>query len=209
MRKGLIRTALALVVVGALFATGNAAFAADTGTDPAVAAALARVADGTFTTADLGLIKKDPEVADSVPDVAAVPQVEVTRGLGTMEPPTSSTTSAVTWCNAWADVWYTQKSLTGHVMYVWHHKVVYCRDGSRVTRFQNRYDYWTNTSGVVYVRALEVNQAGGINTNAAWSHLQRNIEYCVVRYGCYASAHPWSIVTVHGNGTYSYRGASH
>jgi hypothetical protein len=36
--------------------------------DPLIAAALARIADGTYTTADLDLVRRYPEIAETVPD---------------------------------------------------------------------------------------------------------------------------------------------
>ncbi|WP_182901819.1 hypothetical protein [Microbispora sp. H10830] len=166
--------------------------------DP-IADALARVADGTYTNEDLELLKSDPEIAAQVPDPTKPDESSTSTN-------DDASTHAI--CGAYADVWFRKRSLLGSTIYVWHHRVVYCRDGSRVTSWQNRYDYLSDAQSIVYMRELLVNQAGGVGTTSAWSHLQRHLEYCVAKYGCYASMKPWSRITVHGNATYSYTGSA-
>jgi len=157
-----------------------------------------RVVDGTYTDADLDLLRSHPDVAAQVPD----PKAPVETGADTND---DGMTRAI--CGAWVDAWYRQRSLLGSTIYVYHHRVVYCRDGTRVTAWQNRYDYLSEAQGIVYWREQTVNQAGGIGTSSAWSHVARHVELCVVNPGCYASLYPWIRITVRGNGTYSYTGS--
>ncbi|MGW5240692.1 hypothetical protein ACWEOW_17320 [Monashia sp. NPDC004114] len=39
------------------------------------------------------------------------------------------------------------------------------------------------------------------------SRIDRHLEYCVIKYGCYADTYPWAQFTIHGNGTWAYTGA--
>jgi len=176
--------------------------------DPSLATALENVEADTWTQADLDLIRSVPEVAALVPDPSEPPVVlSVAESLGSL-PKGSPSAAAPVICGAWVDVWYQKTSVLGNSIYRWHHYVRYCRNGSKVTSWQNRYDYVTDTQTGVYVRELEVNQQWGIGTNSAVSHLQRHLEFCIARYGCYENHHPWSKVTVHGNGTSSFTGST-
>ncbi|MFC4122329.1 hypothetical protein [Nonomuraea zeae] len=197
--RAFVRCSLTLLLsLAVLF--GGATVASAAQEDP-IAEALSRVANDTWTDADLDLIRSDPELAGQVAD----PKAPVETGVDASEKE-EATTSAI--CGAWVDVWYRKRSLLGSTLYVWHHRVVYCRDGARVTRWQNRYDYITDSQSVVYVRGLQVNQAGAVPAASSWSHLQRIVELCVVKYGCYSTYKPHSLITVRGNGTYTYSGAN-
>jgi len=170
--------------------------------DRRVVAAVERVADGSYTPSDLALIRQHPDIARQVPDPTA-PAVS-TRTTGRQP---SSDARAAESCGHYVNVGFTKKSLLGDTIYKWQHRVVYCRDGVNVTRWQARYDYLSKSSAVVYLRELSAHQAG-TGSPAAWSHLQRHIEYCVAQVGCYANTYPWSKITVYGGGGSRYTGSA-
>lgn len=170
--------------------------------------ALDRIEAGTWSSADLALIRSQPEVAAQVPDPTDLGTVTQQAGIKTEDSKRVMALAAVTTCGNWVRVVYTKRSLTGSVIYAYGHYVQFCRNGSAVTRWESRYDYLAQSSAVVYWRGQLVNQQAGIGSWSAWSHFQRHIEYCVVKFGCYSNAYPWSKITVYGNGGYSYTGSS-
>ena len=197
MKKVMVGIALAL----ALAAIAVPAPAAPDGADPKIASALARVDQGTWTQADLALLRSFPDLAASVPD----PSQPVEASVASSDETTALSARV---CGAWVDVWFRKRSLLGSTIYRWHHKVVYCRSGGRVSSWQSRYDYLTDADSIVQVRGLVANQASGTGGTSAWSHKQRHLEYCVVKYGCYANTYPQSKITVRGDGSYSYSGSA-
>ncbi len=195
--------AIAVALIGGTLAAGSAGAAAP---DP-TGSALARVNQGSYTAADVAVIRRDPALAAQVPDPAGV-TTGVSKGR-TAVPVTARAAKTLGSCGWWVDVWYKQKSLLGSTIYIWHHKVVYCKTTKKITKWQNRYDYLTHEQSIVAVRKLTVNQKSAVGAYSAWSHLQRHLEYCVVKYGCYANTYPWAKITIKANGTYTYKGAAH
>ena len=199
---------LATALLGLL---GPPVHAAAPKTDPAMVQALDRIGDGTWTQADLALIRQYPDIAAQVPDPSAPPEVLSTSsgGTGNSGGRTTSTiaTAAVT-CGWWVDVWFAKTSILGNTIYRWHHKVVYCRNGAKVTDWQSRSDYLTDQQNGVYMRDLKANYAYGLGTNNAVSFRQREIEYCILKIGCYENHYPWSQITIHGDGNYDFTGAN-
>lgn len=100
------------------------------------------------------------------------------------------------------------KGATTAVIYAWYHRIHYCTRSGKVTKWRGRYDGLSRSSAVVYVRKLTLNKYSASGGSSAWSHLQRRIDLCVVRYGCYDANYPWSILTVTGTGGKSYKGRS-
>jgi len=94
-------------------------------------------------------------------------------------------------------------------IYVWHHKIVYGTTTSKITKWQNRYDYLTSAQSIIQVREKTVNQKSATGSYTGWSRIQRHLEYCVVKYGCYANTYPWPKITIKANGTYTYKGKAH
>ncbi|NEA31273.1 hypothetical protein [Streptomyces sp. SID13031] len=190
-----LRTLMAVCLAFGVLLSGSttAAFAAEPITE-----ALERVADGTYTAADLDLLRSYPEIAAQVPD----PTAKVEMGSDTND---NRTIQAI--CGAWVDVWYRHRSLTGSTIYQYHQRVVYCRDGTRVTSWQSRYDYLSYQQSIVNWKEQTVNQEWGIGTSSAWSHIQRHIELCIPTK-CYAHVYPWIKIGVRGNGTYEYTGSA-
>jgi hypothetical protein len=192
---GRILAALTLVAVLSVPTPGSAR--AD-GWDRSVATALARIDHGTWTGADLALVRSRPEVAASVPDPEAAP--EAAR---------SSSNAAVAGAlTTWVNVSYRQRSLLGTTIYRWHHYVEFRRTGTAVTGWITRYDFLTDTDFVIEMNALEVDRAGATGGASSWSHMQRHLQYCILKYGCYSNNHPWSRIVVRGDDSYSYSGAA-
>lgn len=75
-RKNFVKSAVLFSALAALSATAPAAHAAET-PDPAVAAALQRIQNGTWTNADAELIGSVPELAATTPDPRVAPQTAV------------------------------------------------------------------------------------------------------------------------------------
>lgn len=175
-------------------------------TDPRMTRAIQRVGDGTWTDADLAYIRTSPAIAGQVAD----PRDEGASGA---ESGRTRTVSATTRrgpgsCNWWYRAWFRKRSLLGTTLYVYHHKVVFCRTRDRITRWQARPDWWTDPDSVAYWRRLSDNQAYGTGTGTAYSKKQRHIEFCIAHYGCYQNFYPWVGLTVRANGNNSYRGSS-
>jgi hypothetical protein len=175
--------------------------AQSTAADAAIRSALSRVGHGTSSPADLALLRRHPAVAAGVPDPQQALETGRTSGR-------RAQAAAAATCGRWVDVWYRRRSLLGSTIYVWHHRVEYCSTPAAVTRWQTRYDYLTNVAAVIYVRERVVDTQTGLGTVNASSHLQRHLEYCIVKYGCYANSYPWARITVHPGGTYTSTGAS-
>jgi hypothetical protein len=199
--RRLLMLPLAVATVASLGMFAAPAFADDS-PDPAVAAALTRINDGTWTQADIDLIKTDPVLADEVPDpstneAAADVLAEDTGPIYTTEAATCY----------YVNVGVRRRSLLGHTLYVWHHYVEWCgtSSGKKVTKWRQRYDYVTNASSIVYVRGLTAESHSSTPVyNVATSFRQRHIEYCVVKYGCYTSHYPHSKIWVYWWGGYAY-----
>ncbi len=104
----------------------------------------------------------------------------------------------------------TAKSYLGDTIYKWHHTFSWCtanqHNGDELTRvltaLWSRYDYVTNAQSVVNVENLVTDSQSplgsyvGINSSgynsAAWSHMSRKTNLCIVNFGCYASNYPES-----------------
>jgi hypothetical protein len=210
---------LAARVLGAaltLCFVGMAPAGADTdpqssGAGEPLVAALDRIEAGTWTEADLDLVRQHPDIAAQVPDPSQPPEpLSIASSGGTRErtATTKAASALTTICGAWVDAWFQKKSILGNSIYKWHHYVRYCRNGSVVTTWQARYDYITDQQSGVYVREQTVNSQWGLGTNSATSHIQRHLEFCILKLGCYENHLPWSRITVHGNGTYSWTGST-
>jgi hypothetical protein len=177
----------------------------------AIAGALDRIADGTWTKADLALIKAHPSVAAQVPD----PSVPADTGADIGGTPNelaggaASTRALVTTCGYWVDVWYGKVSSLGNRIFKWHHKVGYCRNGSVVKQWEYRTDYLTEAQSGVQMKDEGFNAwQNGLGTGTATSFRQRRIDYCVFNYGCYENYYPYSQINVFGSGGYTYSGSA-
>lgn len=165
-------------------------------------AALARIADGTYTVSDLELVKSQPEVAAQVPDPTRPEQVDATAG-----PSVAGLTALSSTCK-WYQVSYSKYSLSGSTIYTWAHRLSACYNGSTVTSYYDRYDWLPNQQGIIYVRELTGNSISGVNTTLLTSFMQRHLEYCVAKYGCYANTYPWARIKIDYAGRWNYDGSA-
>lgn len=167
--------------------------------DAQVKAALYRIGGGTWKHEDLQLIRAIPELAAHVID----PTAEVTeRSSEVLESQALQSPAAVASINCKVvnhDLTY--YTLDGSVGYTWRNSARFCADNSNweITAIDTRYDSLLVQDGVRYVRQRTVDMQGGVGTGSAYSHIQREIEACLVNYGCYGVTYPWSKITISGS----------
>jgi hypothetical protein len=201
-------TRLLLVGAAALgLAVATAGPASASSADQRLDVAMRHVASGTSTSADLAVIRQHPDVARQVPDPAGLRLVTRTTVART---PIGVAPTVVG--NYYTESYYTQLSTLGNVLYNWHLHITFTADVPwNVTAVpagpNDRYDWITDASSVVFLREVTLNVATAVP--AAWSKVsyQRRIEYCVVKYGCYANTYPHADVTIYGNATVAWAGA--
>jgi hypothetical protein len=196
-------------VVSAVLAIAVAApaGAAVTGAaDPAVAAALERIGTNTSTAADIALVKRDPELARVVVDPSRT-TVTTTGNAGFVQRPAGQPGKAqvagpvLNGCGP-VGVTITVKTLLGFDLFKWTHMVGACFDGYNVTSVYERYDYLNYADPTIYVRELQSSVTPlGYEVR---SFMQRHLEQCVIRYGCYANWYPYSTVILWGDGYWNY-----
>lgn len=201
-----IAIAAGLVVVGGPAGRAHA----DDIASASEAAAVARIENGGWTQADLDLIRAKPELADitvdptqefeqSVDNVAAT---YISGGsantMNTVAAP-SAVIGSTTRC------WYAQptwklKSLLHSTIYTWAHYVSWCVKDGKITKWQERFDWFPTHQSVVDVAELVTNVASSPGAPTAYSQFQRHVRLCAGPW-CYANTYPTSKVTV-GNGVY-------
>ncbi|MFI6229580.1 hypothetical protein ACIBCR_19955 [Micromonospora echinospora] len=206
-RQSLVMTAMAVTLVTAL--TAAPATAAPTA-DPTVAAALQRIAANSYSAADIALVQSQPDIARVVADPGRTtitrstsPNLAGLFGGGTTAPKRAVTPLAET-CG-WVEVTITVYTVLGFDLFKWTHHAGACHNGINITRWTERYDRMDYADLTVYVRDLVINSAGGTPAAQTASTMQRHLEQCVIKYGCYANWYPWSTIYLFGNGTYDYR----
>jgi hypothetical protein len=204
-----------------------------TGSAAQQAAALRIIGGKAWTAGDLALVKQNRALAAHVPDPTQQPVTGVTtndpnavvtfdgRGGGFsvhvgpaplaatrarvhVIAPHAISRAATEICGAWVDAYAQLNALTGGSLYRYHHRVGYCRNGSVVTRWQSRQDYFSNIDPSFVIKDREDNRNYGIGTNYAESYMSHEIDQCIFKYGCIYYHHPHIHIVVHGDGTYSY-----
>lgn len=198
------RLAVLVALMGAVLSLLQVpASAAPAGPDPAVAAALARIATDTHTAADLALIKSQPElskVAD--PDRTKI-EVEPAQPL-----PGTADAGINAECCYWARVTVTVYTVLGFELFKWSHYVEFCINNGLVSRWLTRYDQMLYADPTIYVRDLVVNSVTATPAYSSTSTMQRHLEQCVIRYGCYANWYPWAWMRPQGNYQLYWNGGS-
>lgn len=204
MKVARLIAVLALLVAGFTASPAQAAG----GSDAQMRAAIQRVAAGTYSPADMALVRSDPQIAASVPDGKAPPTI--TSGSEDATPLTANRESVVALATACKSYWvnYYYKSALGSTIYQWQKYVTACYNGSTVTSIQDRYDWLPQRQTMVNMRERTIDTQSGVNTWTYNSRIERHLEYCVVKYGCYADTYPWAQFKVYGNGTWWYTGAN-
>lgn len=197
------RLAVLVALIGAVLPLLQAPASA-AGPDPAVAAALKRIAANMHSEADKALILADKELAAKVidPDRTKV-EVEPAKPLAIQ--PSDATMAE---CCYWARVTVTAKSLLGFDLFRWSHYVEFCIANGQVTRWLTRYDQMLYADATVYVRDLVVNSVTPTPAFSSTSTMQRHLEQCVVRYGCYTNHYPWSWMRPRGDFILEWNGAN-
>lgn len=198
----LVAAAMALltVLVGAPAAANPAGNA-----DSAVAAALTRIAANEHSAADIALIKRYPELARVIADPS---RTTVTKTFSPNLAENGSSPKiagpyAVNELCGWVVVTVTVETILGFDLFIWNHRAEACMDGTNVTRWLLRYDQMIYADPTIYVRNLD-SHVSGTPAYQATSVMQRHLEQCIIRYGCYANWYPWSAITYYGDYYYSW-----
>jgi hypothetical protein len=206
-RRSLLALALAVATTLSLTAT-TAAAAPERAPDPAVAAALGRVAAGMSSTADLALIRSEPELAKLVADPS---RTTVTRKQSLKAgPPSDAGTSGVEICGNWIEVTVTQYTVLGFVLFQWRHHAGFCIDYQvgLVTRWEDRWDGMLYADPTVDVLERTADSATPLPGSPGASHMQRHLKQCILTYGCYANWYPWATAAIWGDGRWGYDGGA-
>lgn len=198
-RKGLI--ALVAVAVTLLASAPAAAANNTTGKDPAIAAALSRIAAGTSTAADIALVKSRPDIAAQVSDPSRT-TVTITEKQGNSTG--QRTIDDLPIFPAWYEVEITSYTLLGFVHWKWKHRVDVYLDGVVVRQWTGRYDVLTYSDGTAYIGALLSDAASFTPSTPVYSIKQRRLDICIFHYGCYASVAPYSQININGDGSWWY-----
>jgi hypothetical protein len=207
-----MRVLMAAILSASLIGLTPPVQAADT--TPTVRQALRHVDNGTWTTADLRVIKRHPRIAAKVADPRAPEQSgsrsgssatverQMTRGISTVA------RARLGRCGYWYLAWFRKRSLLRNTMYKYYHRVDYCKTSRRITRWQHRTDFWREPDTIAYWRELVENRRRGRGTRVAYSTRMRHIAFCLVKLGCYQSFYPWVTLTIRANGRNRYRGSA-
>ncbi|WP_189892426.1 hypothetical protein [Streptomyces xantholiticus] len=95
-------------------------------------------------------------------------------------------------------------SWLGTTLYVFHHALSWCGNGSQVTNIYNRYSYFTEVSGTAFPETSPIaDQVSTFPAANAWSFYQRRVSMCTWAGGCYGSNSPWIRLNLTGTGTYT------
>ncbi|MEV7558956.1 hypothetical protein [Streptomyces sp. NPDC089795] len=250
-RNSRVFSAASVVVSAAALAVTLAPSAqAATPTDAEITAALQRHNDGTWTQADVDLVRSVPELAAIVPDVTR-PQEITTKSVqfsadGTAvdaangeplseaqlaevmpgpdaqisNPGEAVTTPAETEAapgaggfgvritgGSWkmTHITHTHRSYTGDVIFKYHTYAKFNYAGGKVRAWGERYDDFTNeNSSVIQVKIGTkriTDTKSATPASSATSKMKREVDLCVLKYGCYATLHPWAQVRVYGTGS--------
>lgn len=206
----LLATAAALVSL-----PGVASAQAPASGDARVAAAVNRITAHRHSAADIALVKTRPDIARQVPDPDGVSVVfrssgdlklakstAVPTGIAPFGPPSTALEN----CAGAAELWITQTSLLGFVIWRWSHKVEACSDNVNVTRFIRRSDFLVIADGTIAFKELVRDIQGA--TPRAWtsSSRQRHLEQCfaIPLTGCF-HIYPWSTIYLYADHTWNYQ----
>jgi hypothetical protein len=241
----------AFVAATALTVTLAPAANADAPTDAEIAAALKRHGDGTWTQADVDLIRSIPELAAVVPDVTRPEEVSVVSAvigpggqavsdrdgqplpqaeLAKVMPPEdaepsnpsqvqvtpeetdvdsallrASAAAAAAGSKKWkmTHITHTHRSYSGAIIFKYHTYAEFQYDGSKVLKWGERYDDFTDEDVVASVNIQPkrvVDTKSRTPASSGSSMMKREVELCVFKYGCYSTLHPWAKVKVYGSG---------
>jgi hypothetical protein len=183
--------------------------------DPAVAAALQRIAAGTSTASDLALISGRPELAKVVADPSRT-TITRTSSAGTQDllagrkPAGGAGVSGIEYCGNWIEVTVTVYTVLGFVLFRWMHHAGYCidYDVGVVTRWESRYDRLIEADPTIIFLGVTADSASPVPSSPAVSTMQRHLQQCILTYGCWANWYPWAQTYAWGNGSWGFRGGA-
>ncbi|MGW8374263.1 hypothetical protein [Streptomyces sp. ODS28] len=182
--------------------------------DPKIAAALQRVSDGTWTDADLSLLRSHPKIAERVPDPREDEEVHTEA---TELPVKGDTSPSLMQAKAKkkpkkkakrkrVTTYRTRHSITGTIVYRYYTYTEFYYNGKKVTKWGQRYDKFTRVQWGIQIGPQTINTKSGVKRKSATSQMQRRVDYCAFKYGCYNTRYPYIKTTVKGNGKYSTSG---
>ncbi|MEV3855544.1 hypothetical protein AB0J38_14590 [Streptomyces sp. NPDC050095] len=161
--------------------------------------AVESVADGTWTEADLDLIRQNPELAAMVPDPEADAEVEIsdsTEDDGGISTRAAKGTKTV-------NVSVRNRSLLGSTIYEYKNTVTFSYSGGKVTKWGSRSYSFPYKQGVVDLQKRTVNTASATGKTTAKSTMEHQVKLCAPIYGCYANNYPKIEITAKGTGGYT------
>jgi hypothetical protein len=190
-------------------------------TSPAAFLACRAVANRDYTKAQLNRCMSHPKWANRTPDASQIRskgQMDSMTALkravaqGKIEQLSGSCPSGSRQEDG-GHAW-TKKSMMGSTIYKWHFWMSYCfnpgSDGisGHITKVFNLRDWFTNTQGIVQVKEI-VSQNHGITPatpgcgnpvgcNTGWGRMERHVQLCVFKYGCYTDVYPNGRLTAYG-----------
>lgn len=174
-----------------------------------------RVQHGTETPSDVHYLNTHPKIARVIPDPSKT-VVTVTAGSDDTHASAKPATFGVVvlpatsrhhrrnggiGCYDWVHVRWWHKGWFGDTIYVWHHKIRFCRSRFRITRWAGNSDWVTNTQSLVKFRQL-VRSSHGPHRRTSWEFRERHIQLCLPLNGCYANLYPHDKVWVKANGNH-------
>jgi hypothetical protein len=213
-RTGVTAGMVAVLAVTTAVAVPTAASAAPAPggkPDPAVSAALQRIAGGTSTAADVALISKRPELAKVVdPSRTTVTRTTSPLSRAALDGRTPVGVNGEEICGNWIEITVTAYTVLGFVLFQWKHHAGYCLDlqVGVVSRWEDRYEQMLQADPTIGVLELTVNSASPVPAGAASSVMQRRLQQCILTYGCWANWYPWGEAVAYGNGQWGWRGGA-
>jgi hypothetical protein len=197
-RAAIGRLVLALGVAAAVALAGTPAQAATSrASDDAISGVLARIGQtGTLSAADRAILNTQPEVAAQVVVPSEVEVVDVAA-----EPALAG--ASASGCT-YADRYVNYPSTFHATKVTWHVRVDWCYNGKTVYNIRH-YDYMgEDGGGVADYKGMQINSLtypGKVHYEANLAK-QAHIQFCVVKYGCYANMYPYQRFTLGNNGSY-------
>ncbi|MFI6243181.1 hypothetical protein ACIBEF_25230 [Micromonospora sp. NPDC050795] len=202
----------ACLSLAATLAFSAPAHAAEQGYDPAIAAALDRVADGSWTDADIQLIQGVPEVGQAVPDPrdeGTVSEVKIDTSPNIYPPENAPGTyqqaaAATTRCKD-LTVSIDKKDFFGSRIYRFNTRTEWCYNGSKVTGIYRKDGWISNNTWGIYFRSWSIDSSSTRPDGSAYHDKRANLDYCVAYYGCYTQTHPYVYLKMYKTGGYEHR----
>jgi hypothetical protein len=204
---------VAAASAGSQSMTAKAAAAAPSAakSDPAIAAVLQRIATRTQSPADIALIQSRPELAAMDTDPSQITFATTVdqgapqeAGQVRMAGDTPQRNIANTIYCGWIEIRITAYTLLGFKLFAWTHHAGYCTDFETIRRWNGRYDRMAYADPTVEMLDRKVDYFSAMPTFQATSTMQRHLQQCVLKYGCWANWYPWSTIYIWPDGYFSY-----